>query len=582
MAVLLHENGKEGIYKDTTDWADGTVMQDSLADGFFYLKLGDKYFENVETCVKLTTFGGDKKGILDSSAALQRAIKFCIDAKKDLIIDGNFRIDNTINIDRIVDGIKSRNWFKIIGGELKTSNNIPLFSSSLANEIEIKDSQGNVINIRYQPISQLIKFIGVNFTSNVENSFVFDDNKFLRCSFVGCSFVGIKMLEANDDYLQTLYFQSCNIRDWKGTWLKANKGCYDIRFNQVMAEQGESFIEAYEYPGLDKVQLFVQSSVIEGLSGFGVNFKGSSILNVRDCYFEGNKKGDIITDNPNIIVADEGVNIVDNFFGPSGDNSIDNTGIGYYHVVLNELFSGCIRGNNCPDGNKNLIFFKSIKCNVEYGQNVGDSNINYHSKRARYFYGNIVPTAGHNGEVVFFDEDIAVGSVIWNTASNKDNNWIGAICIERGTYATAKWKKFGTYTSPVTISKNYIDGSENLNSYTETGIFFVTLPSDFTPGVNYPVNEIGMLEVYDSEDSATGNIHQEYTTIISNKKYVRSYYGYGGVWSDWELINRKAEKLTSNIPSIPSDNYDKQDLIATNARLEDLIKKLNASGILKS
>ncbi|REC62617.1 hypothetical protein DRF65_09220 [Chryseobacterium pennae] len=580
MSILLNKDNNQGIYKETTTWADGSPIANQ-EDGFFYLKLGTKYFEKSETCVKLTTFGGDEKGVLDSSQALQAAINFCIAAKKDLVIDGNFRIEHTVIIDRLVDGPNNRSWFKIIGGELRVTTGIPLFSSTIDQKNDVKDKHGNLIYTQYLPVSQMVEFIGVNFTSTMDNSFVFDGNKFLRCSFVTCSFVKIKMLEANVDYVQSLYFQSCSIRDWVGTWFKAGKGCYDIRFSQVTAEHGESFIEAYEYFKYDKVQLFIQSSVIEGLEGFGINFRGSSIVNVKDCYFESNKKGDIITDNPALPVADNGVNILDNFFGPVGNNAIDNTGSGYYHIVLGELYSGTIRGNSCTDSN-NLIFFKTTKHDIEYGLNGGDSAINQPSKRARVFYGDTVLENGNNGNVVLFNEDIAIGSLIWNINLDKNNDWVGAICIERGSYEKAKWKKFGTFTTPITVSKNYLNVSENLNDYTKTGVFFVTTQPDFTSAVNYPVNEMGMLTVYNSEDPSTGNVHQEYATIISNKKYIRSYDGYGGLWTQWDLLNKTVEHLTSPAPSAPSDNYSKQDLISTNTRLEELIQQLHTSGLLKN
>lgn len=583
MSILLNKDNNQGIYKETTTWADGSPMANQ-EDGFFYLKLGTKYFEKAETCVKLTTFGGDEKGVLDSSQALQAAINFCIAAKKDLIIDGNFRIEHTVIIDRLVDGPDNRSWFKIIGGELKVTTGISLFSSTINQKKDVTDKDGNFIYTQYLPVSQMVEFIGVNFTSTVDNSFVFDGNKFLRCSFVTCSFVKIKMLETNIDYVQSLHFQSCSIRDWVGTWFKAGKGCYDIRFSQVTAENGENFIEAYEYYPHDKVQLFIQSSVIEGLKGFGINFKGSSLIHIIGCYFEWNLKGDIITDNPALVAADEGVNILDNFFGPVGNTAIDNTGSGYYHVALGELYSGTIRGNSCTDSNENLIFFKTTKHDVEYGLNTGDSKINQPSKRARFFYGNAILENGGstNGSVLLFNGDIAIGSIIWNTNLNKNNDWVGAICTERGSYEEAKWKKFGTFTIPITVSKNYLNGSENLNDYTKTGVFFVTTQPDFTSAVNYPVNEMGMLTVYNSEDPSTGNVHQEYATIVSNKKYIRSYNGYGGSWGQWDLLNKKAEQLTSSSPMTPSDNYNKQDLISTNTRLEDLIQQLHTSGLLKS
>lgn len=582
MSILLNRDNNQGVYKETTTWADGTAMANQ-ADGFFYLKLGTKYFEKAETCVKLTTFGGDEKGVLDSSQALQSAIKFCLAAKKDLIIDGNFKIEHTIIIDRIVDGPDNRSWFKIIGGELKTTADIPLFSSSIVKTNDVKDKNNNYIYTQYLPVSQMIEFIGVNFISTVNNSFVFDDNKFLRCMFIGCSFLKIKMLEANSDYVQSLHFQSCSIRDWVGTWFKANKGSYDVRFSQITAENGDNFIEAYEYFTHDKVQLFIENSVIEGLKGFGINFKGSSLVNINGCYFEWNIKGDIITDNPTLSAADNGVNILNNFFGPVSKNAPDNTGSGYFHIVLGELYSGTIRGNQCTDSN-NLIFFKTSKFDIEYGLNSGDSKINQPSKRARYFYGDTVLENGNNGNVVLFNEDIAIGSIIWNTNFNKNNDWVGAMCIERGTYETAKWKRFGSFTSfmtPVSISKHYLNGSENLNDCTKTGVFFVTKDPDFTSGTNYPVKETGVLTVYNSEDPSTANVHQEYATIVSNNKYIRSYDGFAGHWSGWELLNKKAEKLASSVPNTPSDTYSKQDLISTNVRLEELIQQLHTSGLLK-
>jgi hypothetical protein len=74
---------------------------------------------------------------------------------------------------------------------------------------------------------------------------------------------------------------------------------------------------------------------------------------------------------------------------------------------------------------------------------------------------------------------------------------------------------------------------------TASGYFFpVTVANWVNTGVNFPVNQRGVLKVLYSENPSTAEVIQEYTTISMGvtdkvKIYYRTYYGYGGYWSPW-------------------------------------------------
>ena len=80
--------GENVNYRETTTWYDGSVMDDSMVDGFIYKKIGDKFYKKATTSINVSDFGADITGLNDSSDAFQIAINFCNVTGNDLNIDG--------------------------------------------------------------------------------------------------------------------------------------------------------------------------------------------------------------------------------------------------------------------------------------------------------------------------------------------------------------------------------------------------------------------------------------------------------------------------------------------------------------
>lgn len=78
--------------------------------------------------------------------------------------------------------------------------------------------------------------------------------------------------------------------------------------------------------------------------------------------------------------------------------------------------------------------------------------------------------------------------------------------------------------------------TENLNSVTDTGVYFQPANANSTLARNYPVTYAGMLEVF-SPNSNNQFIYQRYTTYSSHGSavYTRGQYN-GGSWSTWNTL----------------------------------------------
>ena len=207
----------DGIpYKLSTIFEDGSSLSDDKVDGVIYKKINAFYYKRIYSgSIKTSWFGalGDTK--TDDSKSVQKAVSWCVKYHKDLEVDGNCLIAESIVIDRKVDSKEFDHYFVIFsisGGGFITQTSIPIFTTMLPYE--------------GKPISQLINFKGLNFRSlnPLNKSYVLDGNKFLRIQFSDCSFNGIQLLYS-DKYLQTIYLSNCNIRYWKRDFLKSSNTC---------------------------------------------------------------------------------------------------------------------------------------------------------------------------------------------------------------------------------------------------------------------------------------------------------------------------------------------------------------------
>lgn len=210
---------------------------------------------------------------LDHTAAVQKAINYCITNNRDLEVPGLCRITAPLMVDRQVDGAAFDSYFTIrssSGGGFYVDSAINLFSSNIVSATA--------------PVSQLIRWERLRFvgSSGALAAYVLDGVKFLRCEFVGCNFSKIKFL-LSAKYIQSIYLVSCNARRWVGTFFKAGPQCYDIKVIGGLYEAGGGDCFDWTSPiGCNS------SATIEGMAGTAIKYVRAQGLCISGGYFEGN------------------------------------------------------------------------------------------------------------------------------------------------------------------------------------------------------------------------------------------------------------------------------------------------------
>lgn len=446
---------------------------------------------------------------MNDTQAIQAAVDTAIPLAKDVELGRKYVITSTININRKVDG-KYDSLFNINGGILNITSGVSAFGSSF--------------EYNNTPNSQWISFNNVIFEGE-DTSFVIDRNKLLRTKFEGCTF-HVRLLES-DDYVQTLYFTSCEIRSFNGTWMKCNGGCYDIKITNCMFDNFNGIaLELYGGEVYAGSSVSIINSLLEGLNA-GIKYKTINGLSVIGCYFEANKQGDIIcvdsdTDN-------KGIAIIGNFMFGSGEDNTDGES-GYYHIIWGRCFGGFSAANSY--GNSSLHYMKSSIADIE----IQDPLI-YTSKRlcsntkkiGNIWFGDKLPTV--DGAIVNYSPEVKVGDIIINT-DNSTNKNVGWVCTKSGRYDTAKWAPWGSIPK---VKRYNLD--DDLNNFRSEGIYYPNAPQISTiTGSNFPINISGILEVNTSIEEGIIQRYYPFSALGDNGIcFYRTYYGYGGKWSNWYI-----------------------------------------------
>ena len=445
----------------------------------------------------------------DDTQAIQLAINLAISLDKDVKLGRKYSITSTINIDRLVNG-EHNSFFNVSGGTLIIAAGVKAFGSSLV-------YNGN-------PNSQWISFNNIIFKGE-DTSFVIDRNKLLRTKFEGCTF-HVRLLES-DDYVQTLYFNSCEIRHLNGTWMKCNGGCYDIKITNCMFDNFNGIaLELYGGESHAGSSVSIINSLLEGLNA-GIKYKIINGLSVIGCYFEGNTQGDIIcvdkeTDN-------RGIAIIGNFmFGNYEDNTDGESG--YYHIIWGRCFGGFSAANSY--GNSGLHYLKSSIADIEI-----KDPLTYTSKRlcsntkkiGNIWFGDKLPTA--DGAIVNYSPEVKVGDIIINT-DNSTNKNVGWVCTKSGRYDAARWAPWGSIPN---VKRYNLD--DDLNNFKSEGIYYPpTAQASTITGSNFPINISGILEVNTSIEEGIIQRYYPFRPLGDNGIcFYRTYYGYGGKWSNWYI-----------------------------------------------
>ncbi|WP_338619030.1 pyocin knob domain-containing protein [Achromobacter sp. E1] len=108
--------------------------------------------------------------------------------------------------------------------------------------------------------------------------------------------------------------------------------------------------------------------------------------------------------------------------------------------------------------------------------------------------------------------------------------------VKTGATAWSAWKESIDHTTGL-VFQGVMAASQDLNTYTQRGIWIVTSSGIAGGGTNFPIGQSGVLMVYSAGypggTTATG-ANQVYIASNSNQQFFRSLVG--GTWSAWERV----------------------------------------------
>jgi len=183
------------------------------------------------------------------------------------------------------------------------------------------------------PVCQLIRFKGAQLSGdgNGTDRFILDGNKFLRVSFDQFTATFIRCLNTTGNkYVQSIYFNSGNIRKCTGTFFNADIG-YDVKISSgtlMEAHGGDAF--RIKTP----IGCSLIGSNLEGISGTAFDYERAQGLAFLGMYWEGNGR-DIDGSNMDASVSYGVANI-------GGYHSVSDLG---YSVKWGPTFGGISAGN---------------------------------------------------------------------------------------------------------------------------------------------------------------------------------------------------------------------------------------------
>lgn len=231
--------------------------------------------------VSVKDFGAVGDGVADDTAAIQAAINYCATFSRwpTLTLTGRHKITASLIVDRLVDSTITE--FRITangpGAGFYVAGNVTLFDSTIA--------------VTTDPKSEWITFEGVAFeSSSVFNQAYVLSQKFLRCKFLNC-FFWLFRCQKSTIYVQTLYFQSCNIRNSPTKFIEC-AGLYDVVFDSCVIENNFQLVRC-----VDAVRgtngLRIVNSVIEGQQETTIAITGAAGFVYAHNHVESNPANDL-------------------------------------------------------------------------------------------------------------------------------------------------------------------------------------------------------------------------------------------------------------------------------------------------
>jgi hypothetical protein len=247
-------------------------------------------------CVNVNDFGAVCDKVTDDTQAVQAAIDYALaNGIRGVEIPGMARITSPIYIDRNVADYPVPDAGKYF--LIKSDNGGGLYYNA-ADGTSFTVISTRIPQTGVDPVSQFVLFDGLTIEASGGGPangswgiYVMDGNKFLRVRFHNCNILKIKYVNVSGGYyMQSHYFNHCNIRDWAGAFYTSLVWNFDIKFSTCIVEHSYS-------TGIDDGGFFIAKSpqacaitdnVIEGIQGPAISIYATKAIVISGNYMEDN------------------------------------------------------------------------------------------------------------------------------------------------------------------------------------------------------------------------------------------------------------------------------------------------------
>lgn len=263
------------------------------------------------SAIDVKSYGAVGDGVADDTLAVQAAIDAAIASNpvRSVLVNGLCRITAPLKIDRLIDTSIDNIWFLVFsntGGGFYVDSAITILDTNFDYSLAPKTSQIMFQNLIFEA------------DSATTAAYVMSAG-YLRTAFSGCSFQKIKFFAGTvaPQWSQSIYLDKCVARSWQGTWFENLTETYDLKVSQTMIEASSIALGTLGSPAFNigtANGCAFTDSVIEGLYGFAIKYKGANGLQISGNYFEGNYGPEIDGTDSDATHFAFGVNVCGNHF----------------------------------------------------------------------------------------------------------------------------------------------------------------------------------------------------------------------------------------------------------------------------
>jgi hypothetical protein len=263
------------------------------------------------SAIDVKSYGAVGDGVADDTLAVQAAIDAAIASNpvRSVLVNGLCRITAPLKIDRLIDTSIDNIWFLVFsntGGGFYVDSAITILDTNFNYSLGPKTSQIMFQNLIFEA------------DSPTTAAYVMSAG-YLRTAFSGCSFQKIKFFAGTvaPQWSQSIYLDKCVARSWQGTWFENLTETYDLKVSQTMIEASSIALGTLGSPAFNigtANGCAFTDSVIEGLYGFAIKYKGANGLQISGNYFEGNYGPEIDGTDSDAAHFAFGVNVCGNHF----------------------------------------------------------------------------------------------------------------------------------------------------------------------------------------------------------------------------------------------------------------------------